>query len=272
MKTTTLKPGQFYGDTRVCRAIPGFRVMEASYASGVTLPKHYHECACFSLMLQGAMVEKYETRALESKPQTVALNAAYEAHSNAISHVGARFLILELDPDLTRWTQQKSDTFRKSAVFRDRELILLGSRLYQESLYHDDVSALAIEAVALEMVAMLYRMRGETRIRQPPSWLEQAHDLVRSQFTESLQLSEIASTVGVHPVHLARTFRKYYGYSVSDYVRKLRIELARLDLASSDLSLAEIAVKAGFCDQGHLCRLFRRFTGMSPAKYRALFR
>jgi AraC family transcriptional regulator len=271
MNTRTLRGGQFYGDTCIRRTIPGFTVLETSYESGVKLPKHSHECACFSLMLRGAMAENYSTRALESEPQTVAFNAANEEHWNAISSKGARFLILELGPDLTKWTQHKSVMFRKSAVFRHGELPALGFRLYQEFLRDDDVSVFGMESVALEMIAMLYRMNGETR-RRPPRWLVQARDLIGAQFTESLQVSEIATRVGVHPVHLARSFRNYYGCSVSDYVRKLRIELARHDLASSDLSLAEIAVKAGFCDQGHLCRLFRRFTGISPAKYRALFR
>jgi AraC family transcriptional regulator len=122
------------------------------------------------------------------------------------------------------------------------------------------------------MIATLWRMNGGKRRGQPPSWLAQARDMIQDQFTESLSISEIATTVGVHPVHLARTFRKYHGFSVGDYVRRLRIERARLDISSSGLSLAEIALKAGFCDQGHLSRVFKRFTGMTPAKYRALFR
>lgn len=269
---TTLRAGQFYGDTRICRTIPGFRVMEAAYASGIRLPKHSHECACFSLMLHGAMMENYSTRTLESKPQTVAFNSAYEEHWNVISQKGARFLILEIGPDLTRRAERQSIMFKKSAVFRGGELSWLGLKLYQESVQDDEVSALAIEGLALEMIATLWRVNGRKRRGQPPGWLAQARDMIQAHFTESLSISEIATTVGVHQVHLARTFRKYHGSSVGDYVRRLRIERARLDISSSGLSLAEIALKAGFCDQGHLSRVFKRFTGMTPAKYRALFR
>jgi AraC family transcriptional regulator len=105
---------------------------------------------------------------------------------------------------------------------------------------------------------------------QPPAWLRQAHELVRDQFTQPLSVSAIAGAVGVHPVHLARSFRRYYGAPIGDYVRSLRLEKARTLLSSTALTLAEIAIGAGFYDQSHLARAFRRYLGMTPRQYRRL--
>jgi AraC family transcriptional regulator len=78
--------------------------------------------------------------------------------------------------------------------------------------------------------------------------------------------------VGVHPVTLARAFRRAFGCTVGEYVRRLRIERAARQLADSDLSLAEIALGAGFSDQSHFSNLFRRHTGLSPFQFRRAIR
>lgn len=262
--------GQYYGVTRSRGAIPGFRLMESVYASDVRLPKHSHESACFSFMLQGAMAESYKSRVLESRAQTVGFNAAGEPHSNTIAGSGARFLILEVGQDLTK-RAMCSPSFNESSVFQGGELSWLGLKLYRESIHLDQFSALAIEGLALEMIAVLCRSDTAGTAKRPPSWLLEARDIIHSHFAESLTVSSIANMVGVHSVHLARTFGKHYRASIGEYVRKLRIESARRDICSTKLPLADIAVKSGFCDQGHLSRVFKRFSGMSPAKYRALF-
>ena len=82
----------------------------------------------------------------------------------------------------------------------------------------------------------------------------------------------VADWVGIHPVHLAREFRKHQGCTVGRYVRKLRVESASRKLMESDSPLALIALEVGFANQAHLCRIFKLVTGISPARYRALAR
>jgi len=72
----------------------------------------------------------------------------------------------------------------------------------------------------------------------------------------------------VHPVHLARTFRRVHQITFAGYVRHVRIEFARRELAALESPLGDIAVAAGFCDQSHFSRLFKRYTGLTPAEYR----
>jgi AraC family transcriptional regulator len=72
----------------------------------------------------------------------------------------------------------------------------------------------------------------------------------------------------VHPVTLARAFRRSFGCTVGEYLRRLRIERATEQLAGGDTPLAEIALAAGFADQSHFSNVFRRRTGMSPSAFR----
>jgi AraC family transcriptional regulator len=100
-------------------------------------------------------------------------------------------------------------------------------------------------------------------------WLEKARAILEQEFAEQPTLSSIAAKVGVHPVHLAREFRRRYGSSVGEYVRKLRLEFACHQLVMSDDPPVKIATAAGFVDQSHFSRTFKRFLGITPGKYRA---
>jgi AraC family transcriptional regulator len=74
--------------------------------------------------------------------------------------------------------------------------------------------------------------------------------------------------VGVHPTHLGRVFRAHYGVSVGEYGRRFRLARAATELARTDMPVAVIATRAGFADQSHFTRLFKRYAGTTPARYR----
>ena len=81
-------------------------------------------------------------------------------------------------------------------------------------------------------------------------------------------MTEVAATVGVHPVHLARVFRLHYGTPVGAYVRGLRLEWAAGRLTASDDNIAQIALQSGFYDQSHFTRAFKHQFGLTPLAYR----
>jgi AraC family transcriptional regulator len=114
--------------------------------------------------------------------------------------------------------------------------------------------------------------------RQPPTdyahepqWIKQVVELVHSTAPGALRLSELAATVGVHPVHLARTFRRRHGCSIGAYARSLQIERAVTMLAGT-APLSEVALASGFYDQSHMGRAIRGATGKTPGQLRAAAR
>ena len=266
-----LRPGQYYGAIRTNRSIPGFRLMEVLYPAGVKLPKHSHETACFGVMLDGAMTESYSTRTLESHVRTVGFNAAGEEHSNAISADGARFLILEIETELIERALKQSPCVGQSAVFNGGKVNWLATKLILEWAQFDNVSPLAIEGLGLELLAARCRTTAAGNL-QRAVWLQRASDLIHDRFTETISVTDIAREVGVHRVTLARSFRQHYHSSIADYVRNLRIEFVQTHLHTTNLPLAEIAARGGFYDQAHMTRLFKRATGLTPAKYRVFWR
>jgi AraC family transcriptional regulator len=127
-----------------------------------------------------------------------------------------------------------------------------------------------MEGIALEMIAesARYAVTAEGPL---PEWLAKARALLHARFCERLSLDDIASAVGVHPVHLATVFRKKYDRTVGEYVRERRIDYARRELVSGTTPLATIALDAGFASQAHFSSTFKRITGFTPAVYRRSF-
>lgn len=125
-----------------------------------------------------------------------------------------------------------------------------------------------LEALTLEMLITTERGGAPTpNTDYAPIWLRQAREFLHDSFLKSLSLEEIAIAAGEHSSHLARSFRLYYHYSPGEYVRQLRMEYACRLLITSQTPLAQIAREAGFSDQSHFCRVFKRMTGMTPAEY-----
>jgi AraC family transcriptional regulator len=85
-------------------------------------------------------------------------------------------------------------------------------------------------------------------------------------------LGDLGKIAGVSPLHFSREFRRLYGMNSAQYIRRLRLEWAAQSLRKRDQSLAEIASAAGFSDQSHFTRWFKRQFGVTPAAFRAASR
>jgi AraC family transcriptional regulator len=138
-----------------------------------------------------------------------------------------------------------------------------------EIRYPDATSPLAIEALALELLAAAARIEGRPSERgRPPLWLRRVVDYLQTHVLEPSDLDTLTGIAGVTPSYLVRAFRRHQGLSLSSYTRRLRLDWAAERLASTDAPIADIALAAGFADQSHFTRVFRRELGTPPASFR----
>jgi AraC-like DNA-binding protein len=98
----------------------------------------------------------------------------------------------------------------------------------------------------------------------------QARDLISGRFRDPIRSTDLAAELNVHPVYLARVFRRRFGVSMHRYVRRLRVRRAAEMLADDGQSVAAIAIELGFADQAHFCRSFREELNTTPSAYRRL--
>jgi len=141
-------------------------------------------------------------------------------------------------------------------------------KMYREFHETDAVDDLVVESLLAEMLACVARMRRENRVLCPPAWLRRIIEKLTAEYSERLTLDDLSREAGVHPVHLSRVFRKCLGVGIGEHVHRLRIRAACEQMLTPEISMAEISVAAGFADQSHFTRAFRRATGMTPAAFR----
>jgi AraC family transcriptional regulator len=266
---TRLQPGSSFGQVVRHRAAAGFTLTETTYAPGLQVPRHAHEYAFFYTVLEGDYTETFGRIALTPRPFALVFHPAGEVHSHHCGDGGGRCFNIDLAP---HWIDRMNEYCPVPQSATDLEgglLSWLATRLYREFREADPLSALSIEGVGLEMLAETARRLAPVGTRRrAPRWLQQVRELLHERFADPMALDEIAATVGIHPVHLARVFRRHYRCTIGDYVRQLRVEFACRQLSASDDPLLEIALAAGFCDQSQFCRTFRRLTGMTPGEFR----
>ena len=95
---------------------------------------------------------------------------------------------------------------------------------------------------------------------------------LRTNLNSDLSLAELAQEFGLSQRSFTRRFKMATGLRATQYWQQLRIETAKELLASSNLSIQEIAYHVGYQDQGHLTRLFKQSLALTPKDYRAMVR
>lgn len=257
------------GETLRLRTIGPFTLRENFYASGMVLPKHSHPHAYITFVIEGSFRERYAGRSIICRTGMIRYLPAGEVHENEIQ---ARSRCLHVSSEACPFEElrQQPAVPRRPAEMSGLTTTWLANRLYAEFSRQDSASAMAIEGLVLEILAEIARADAADTARLAPNWLKQATEIVEARFLERLSLTEIASEVGVHYVHLSRQFHKYNRCTVGELIRRRRVQYASHLLAHSRTPLAEIALVCGFSDQSHLSFLFKRYMGLSPSKFRSL--
>jgi AraC family transcriptional regulator len=247
----------------------GFLVSEVAFPPALALPRHHHERACLTVMLDGVFSERIGERDLGCVRGTILAKPPYEPHSDRFGVGGSRQLIIE--PDQRRLSEicALGSLFRGITHTQDMLAAAQAARLVDELDTPDSLTPLAVEGFTLELLALLARASGPADAPRPPTWLRRVRDLLHEDLHRAHSLAELATLANVHPVYLARAFRRFYGRSIAAYARSLRLEWAASRIAHSDDPLGVIAVRAGFFDQSHFTRWFKRHTGMTPSQYRS---
>jgi AraC family transcriptional regulator len=263
-----LEAGKHFGIRQRACQIGDLALCENEYAPGQSIAPHCHQQAHFAFVLHGSWREACGDVVRECHPNALTVHPAGEIHSKEIGAGGSRALSVEFGREWLARLATRFEVLDHSLHLESGPAIWLAWRLYAEFRRMDRHSPLVIEGLILEMVGELSRCVSLPADRLAPPWLVRARDLFHAHYKRQLSLAAIAREIGVHPVHLTRTFRRFYGCSIGEYLRDLRLQHACRELAASDRPFAEIAMEAGFCDQSHLCRALRHRTGLTPGAFR----
>jgi AraC family transcriptional regulator len=241
---------------------------EAAYAPSSSLPDHQHASPFFTYVLRGGYIERVGQIERKCVRGAVIFHAHNESHANVVSKSGTASLNVEINDDA--WRELTSDVVRACdlvgrVLSGDVEWVAMS--VWRE-FYHDDSSSTLALEEAIAMLCSHVNRSASRGMFEPHERLDRCIDYLRLHTTQTPTLAEVAAIAGVHPMHLAKLFRKRFGYSMGEFVRRQRIGWACDQLSRDAGTISSIAARAGFADHAHFTRTFRRVTGCTPIWYR----
>jgi AraC-like DNA-binding protein len=129
---------------------------------------------------------------------------------------------------------------------------------------HAEKERMAVEffTVMLRTLAVVDDTMQDGSVR-----LQRVVDLIRARCTEALTLEQMSEVAGLSPSYLIRAFKQRYGMTPHAWLNDARLQHARRQLRDG-VAIADAAQAAGFADQAHLQRLFKRSLATTPGHYR----
>ncbi len=229
------------------------------------LIEHVHRHAFFCVLLDGALEYSGDGGTIRFGPQRNVFHPPGMVHSGLAGQQGAHLMTMDVT---AQWFDRLGADYAlpRTPVALAHAERSLARRLLQELRGCEPCSTLVIEGLALQLLAAAARSRER---REPGAdWLARVIELLHEEFARQWTLKEISAGVGVSPALLSSVFRQHSACGLGEYLRRIRVEYVRGRL-SSDESLASIALAAGFADQAHCTRVFKKVVGQTPGVYRA---
>jgi YesN/AraC family two-component response regulator len=95
---------------------------------------------------------------------------------------------------------------------------------------------------------------------------------IHAHYAEDLSIERFAQQMNMSVGHFSRTFKEEIGEKYVEYIAKVRIDKAKQYLLETDLNIDEIAAKVGYWGRNSFIPIFRKYEGVTPAKYRSLYK
>ena len=260
--------GQFYGVVERECSLPRFALaFITANSDSIRGIKHKHESAHLIFVLEGQYVSSASNHENSVPAGSLIFVPAGTTHRDHFQTTASRTLTISISATQLAQVTEYVRLPESQSSYHDAQVTFITNRLAIECRCWRPSSSLTAEGLCLELLAAIAD-RDQTHQIKPPRWLTVARELIHDRCMESLTISEIARAVDVHPIHLTRTFRKFFNCTPGDYLRSCRLQIAMSLLRSSRSPVAQIASQAGFSDQSHLSKVFKRKLGVTPSIFR----
>lgn len=247
---------------RAARQAGPFLIREIAYPPGFRQPRHSHPSDGVTLLLSGVIRESARWGEEVGTALSVVAKPAGVVHADEVGPHGARTVqVVFRDASLEgltgwRWLHARPAAAAMLAILRAMRT-------------PGAAPGAALEDRVIDVLACL--PDDSPLPGHPPRWLRVVREMVDDAGGhETVFVRDLARAAGVHPVSLSRAFRRQYGCTVTEYRRRQRLRRAAASISAASAGLSRIAHESGYADHPHMTREFRRATGISPSRFRAL--
>jgi len=215
-----------------------------------------------SIRKSGTTVIKTREKALSSTPDTLTFIPAGCAYTTEIPEGGEMYL-------LHFYASPEGGVFSPTPLCARPPFPLSFYNLFQNAISHFSAEGcdLFCMSAAYELLNEAAAAFFETRPAPPRRMLRCKEYLDENICDTALRVSDLAAMCGVSEVYFRAEFKKFYGASPLEYIKKRRIEIARQLLSTGLYNVTQVAERAGFDSVSYFSAEFRRLTGETPSQY-----
>lgn len=252
--------------------------LRQGFAVARPVPRHWHEEYQICLIQSGGGELKYRGALYNTPPATVFIVHPGEVHSNrAHAGTGCSYRDLFISPELVRraaaeaYGRERGLPFFRRVVVSESDVI----RQYLELHYAFERAATSLERETLLLrllKTLVSRFAEERAVLLSPGRerrsLRRACDYLVEHHAENVSLENLATMADLSPFHFNRVFARQFGMPPHEFQTLVRVSRAK-QLLRDGWPIPQAASHAGFFDQSHLNRHFKRVVGVTPGQYRS---
>ena len=241
-------------------------VVDQFYRPDRYFPPHKDQISKISIVLNGQLKESIAGKEVYAGNASLVIKPRTIKHANLFGPKGTRVISILVKDDY--WQENDLNGILQNIQWFHQLHHAKAALLFVREL-HAAPTAQGLEENFIELLAALEDSAPDSA--PPPPWLALVKERLADEFETPPSLKTLAQWVDLHPVYLARVFRKYYRCSIKEFIRTLRVQRAIGELSSSRTPLVQIAMDIGYADQSHFTRQFKGEMGISPGAFRKLF-
>lgn len=243
----------------------GIAVVETEYQKKVYEGWHSHDNAHITLFLKGGTTEKRKNFSETVGPGSLLFYHSEELHLNQNTLFPSKNINIEIEENLLKELQLSEATIEKSIQNTTlTKFIIL--KIFKESLVADTFSG--------DTITMLFSQLSNTshleRFEKSPFWVKSLNELLNDCWNENPNLQDLSQILNLNPITISKHFPKYFGCTLGEYMRRIKINRSLSLIQSKNTNLTEISFQCGFSDQSHFIRTFKNQTGFLPKQFQKL--
>ena len=261
-----MQKGCYMGHVTCRRPLPGCLAIITGYGSQDNISGwHCHENHYLDFVLEGSEVERTKEGSYVRNVGTTTFYYPGDVHETILRSTYSRCLILEFEPQFFHALGIKEVDISELISSNSKRNISFVS-IINELINPDLDTNLSL----VSLITAVFDLDGRSYSAHPPNWIVDAKEYLNDNWYRLTTLHELSIITDLHPVTISKNFPKYFGCTLGEYKRKLRISKSIEMLMGTDVPLTDIAMQCGFADQSHFTRTFRQLTGLVPKAVRRL--
>ncbi|MFC5468148.1 helix-turn-helix domain-containing protein [Cohnella suwonensis] len=250
--------------------------------NGISMVKeHWHRSLELTLMLEGESIYHIDGNKVVVQEKELILINSGELHScqvlesqayEAMTIIFPFDLLKQANPNIEKYAfslDVASPDYAK-LVTLFMETYPLFKKRASEPFYQLKLNGVFYEILYILMHGFMTEKKPSLTFKSQKYWnrCQMIIQYIDDHYNETLTLDLLSREYGISKEHLARTFKEYMGSTFKKHLTRVRLFYAYQLMVYTDISLLEIAMKAGFNDSRSLIKCFKDVYGITPQKYR----